>query len=1117
MASHKVLILDGDSVVRTKLRQLLPPGNYEIAEASDGAAGLALIHQERGRIRFILLNAALAKIGGWDLVSQLKAEPDLQNIPMVVMRSSSRDAPDLSNPIYQDVEVLDKPFTRKQLKYAVKTAIKKSRASAAAEGKFSHNRDRLDRLDLEVVPPLPPEPAMDTPPAPEPETTPLETIFEQYQEQAERFGLNPLDVDFPFADGFDLPEEFQLSADLSELPSEGEQPPFDPTSGFTRPFGREVLPEAAAALDRYTTSEEDYAEDGLPGELDEVQWDLAFNLEPGDLSALGTEGGESAPLEIVLDPEELEAVSPEPPHFVNGGIMPAPPMGEFWEDEPLADLPPVPPVSTPALEPVAMPVVLPVALPEFDPEAIAAEPLENLLDQALANSDEDLSAFLTTTALHPPPVDPLPWPTEETPASAPSLDNPPLDEAVDPFTDPLENSFFLDPPDPPTDAMDLAQPLDPLEDAFSLADAANHDPLPPEDQPISFNPNAFWGTDLTPTAPPDLVPTPEPDFDPFGFAEDPEPTPEAEPLNLQGKEEMGEQDANAEQYANADHTPIADLAAAVDFADPAFDLDLGDFSSEDLNFDLDVSHWSEMTHEPAPHEPNPFRDTDPHPFFSDTETIEDDLPPEEPENTVLADKRQVHPQPEQRFSPLTSPPEEPENTVLADNRNPSAEPEYTVLEDKQAVNLDDFPRFSFADPNPKPTLLQEGMVTLLGFEEVQMRFESTLESERIAALRDALHYGDRGYQLIFKAIREEMGAVQQAAEQLVIEHFRKAQYARPPAQQAWLEMECLTVMTGHSHWVQTVAIAPDNRTLISGSKDSTIKTWDLLTGRQNGTITGHESSVLSIALSPEGDKIISSSTDNTIRIWELQTGNLLQTISGDAHHKIYVVALSPDGKLIISASADQTAKPHFESGLEGLLSYIPSKTTSPILSLIQFFRRSREIKLWDLPSGRVKGSLLGYSKGVTDLAITPKGDKVVSGSRDHTVKVWDLQTQRTLNTLWGHTDEIRSVVVSPNGQHIISGSRDRTIKIWDLRTGHVLRTLRGHTQSVTSLALSPDGKTIVSGSRDATLRIWDFETGEHLNTLMGHSDLVRSVALSHDGKTIVSGSRDHTIRVWASR
>ncbi|TVQ64088.1 MAG: hypothetical protein EA366_01695, partial [Spirulina sp. DLM2.Bin59] len=989
-------------------------------------------------------------------------------------------------PIYRDLEVLDKPFTRKQLKYAVKTAIKKSKATAAARPKINHSLH-----SSEVVPPPPRssvvdppvDAPVDSPPTPEPELTlpsELETIFEQYQEQT----ADLPDVDFPFADGFDLdlPEEFQLSADLTELPSEGEQPPFDPTSGFTRPFVRETPQEAiradepvASSLDDYITAEEDYREAEPEVDPDQGQWDVAFNFESNFESenlpgSEGTEGGEAAPWEIVLDPEELEAVSPEPPHFINAGIVPAPPAGEFWEDEPGEDLPPAPPAIEAASEAElhpSEPMATPAALLDFDPEAIAAEPLENLLDQALANSDEDLSAFLTTTALHPP-------------------------------------------------SADLFGPADTADDADDAPDATVTDPMATEpvleDSPITFDPNAFWGEDLNPIAPPDVAPDSAPDFDPFGFADEPEPSPEAESLNLQG---------DAAEEAMEDNAPIADLAAAVDLENPAFDLSLGSFTGADLDLDLDVGSWSGMTDEPAPMEPNPFRiDAEAHPFFSDTETIDDDPPGEEAENTILGDKRQVPRDPGLMLPPIqASPPEETENTILADKRNLDREsdPEYTVLEDKQDVNLDDFPRFSFADPNPKPTLLQEGMVTLLGFEEVEMRFGSTLASERIAALRDAIHYGDQGYQLVFKAIREETGAVQQAAEQLVIEHFRKAQYARPPAQQAWLEMECLAVMTGHSHWVQTVAIAPDNRTLISGSKDSTIKTWDLLTGRQNGTITGHTSSVLSIALSPEGDKIISSSTDNTIRIWELQSGNLLQTISGDAHHKIYVVALSPDGKLIISASADQTAKPHFESGLEGLLSYIPSKTTSPILSLIQFFRRSREIKLWDLPSGRVKGSLLGYSKGVTDLAITPKGDKVVSGSRDHTVKVWDLQSQRTLNTLWGHTDEIRSVVISPNGQHIISGSRDRTIKIWDLRTGHVLRTLRGHTQSVTSLALSPDGKTIVSGSRDATLRIWDFDTGEHLNTLMGHSDLVRSVALSHDGKTIVSGSRDNTIRVWASR
>ncbi|MFM6776062.1 MAG: WD40 repeat domain-containing protein [Dolichospermum sp.] len=40
------------------------------------------------------------------------------------------------------------------------------------------------------------------------------------------------------------------------------------------------------------------------------------------------------------------------------------------------------------------------------------------------------------------------------------------------------------------------------------------------------------------------------------------------------------------------------------------------------------------------------------------------------------------------------------------------------------------------------------------------------------------------------------------------------------------------MLSGHSDWVNAIALTLDGKTLISGSWDNTIKTWDLGTGEE---------------------------------------------------------------------------------------------------------------------------------------------------------------------------------------------------------------------------------------------------------------------------------------------
>ncbi|KIM24258.1 hypothetical protein M408DRAFT_243234 [Serendipita vermifera MAFF 305830] len=328
-------------------------------------------------------------------------------------------------------------------------------------------------------------------------------------------------------------------------------------------------------------------------------------------------------------------------------------------------------------------------------------------------------------------------------------------------------------------------------------------------------------------------------------------------------------------------------------------------------------------------------------------------------------------------------------------------------------------------------------------------------------------------------------------------------------------------LQSHNDAILCVSFSSDGRRIVSGAWDCTIRVWDAERGETIlGPLKGHTDAILSVKFSPDGRRIVSGSEDRTIRIWDTETGEtVLDPLKGHKN-SVYSVSFSPDGRKIASGSGDHTIRVWDAETGETVLAPLKfhSVSFSPDERRIFSGFEKRTIRPWDVKTtSNVLGPFEGHSNSVFSVSFSPDGRWLASGSDDRTIQLWDAETgEAVLGPLQGHDRSVRSISFSPDGRRIASGSRDFTIRIWDVETGEMVAgPLQSHNNAVLSVAFSADGRKVVSGSEDRTVRIWDAETSSTIRSLFeGHGDSVVSVSFSPDGSRFVSSSSDHTIRIW---
>jgi WD40 repeat protein len=199
---------------------------------------------------------------------------------------------------------------------------------------------------------------------------------------------------------------------------------------------------------------------------------------------------------------------------------------------------------------------------------------------------------------------------------------------------------------------------------------------------------------------------------------------------------------------------------------------------------------------------------------------------------------------------------------------------------------------------------------------------------------------------------------------------------------------------------------------------------------------------------------------------------------------VYHTAISPDGRLVASSG-----------GLD------------------------RSIKLWDLATGRLIRALRGHNARVQDIAFSPDGSRLLSGSGDkrsdeHSARIWDVASGQLVRA-FNHPAYVMAVAFSPDGARVLTGTAGYegdpgTVRLWEIASGRLLWSARG-SAGIGQVMFSPDGSR-AAAVFGKSVAVWEARSGRPLQTLRSQSEVL-SAAFLRDGNGVLAAYSDG-VKLW---
>ncbi len=308
--------------------------------------------------------------------------------------------------------------------------------------------------------------------------------------------------------------------------------------------------------------------------------------------------------------------------------------------------------------------------------------------------------------------------------------------------------------------------------------------------------------------------------------------------------------------------------------------------------------------------------------------------------------------------------------------------------------------------------------------------------------------------------------------------------------------------------------------IVTGSRDRTIRIWELPICRCVRTISGLDSPVDAVYLARSGAFVIALLGGNSLRIWDV---GILCRNSEHLRAPILLCQVSSSEEL----SRRQSELTELQEELTSAIDKDDYSTATEIL------RKLRDLPSWDSVRGelpwdiliqkckRVKPTdavclhtLVGHEDKITAVALSLDGRLAVSTGKDQTIRLWNTQSGKCARILTGHQDWIRDVALTWDGRYLVSGSWDTTVRVWNVGTGKCVRTLNDRVRSISRVAIQPTGKITAIATAAGSLLLWDVAADHVVGNWTAHQGGINTMAFNRDGRYLVTGGDDATVCVW---
>jgi len=287
-------------------------------------------------------------------------------------------------------------------------------------------------------------------------------------------------------------------------------------------------------------------------------------------------------------------------------------------------------------------------------------------------------------------------------------------------------------------------------------------------------------------------------------------------------------------------------------------------------------------------------------------------------------------------------------------------------------------------------------------------------------------------------------------------------------------------IAAHRKEVDGVKFAPDGTTLLSSSRDGSLRVWDAHTGAlKRACETGESARLLGAFLPgvlPGGDGLLA--LGENIRQYA-QDDAAARVLSGHESY-VYYVAISPDSTLVASTTyADKTIRlwdadeaveiARFESPGRGWWVY-----TAP---MVQFSADGAR-----LASGNDRGGArsVDLATGVSVMV-----DPAPIGMSSMSSMTW-MDAIVAARGQAGGTRISRFSVYSPDGGLFATGSSIAPVPFRAYRGGLDGEIAYELDQRVEAVAISPDGRLLATTGKDGVVHLYDAATGAPRGQLVGH-------------------------------